>query len=156
TAYRLHPALGDAMLQVVAGAVPLEEDGSFSPFTYMPVGIRNVRVLSKIEDFRQPMHVYAIRTSQESTPSPERVETDIYLVDGDGNVLVACEGAQVQRLGRSSKNSAVDTSRWLYQIDWHEEPLQMTAGKDSAGKPWLIFADSRGVGRGLADQLTAT
>src|SRR5262249_29681388 len=35
-AYRIHPALGDALLQVVAGAVPLEEDGSFSSFTYMP------------------------------------------------------------------------------------------------------------------------
>ncbi len=42
-ANRLHPALGDALLQLVAGVVPLEEDGSFSPFTYMPVGIRHVR-----------------------------------------------------------------------------------------------------------------
>ena len=42
--YQLHPALGDAMLQSMAGAVPLEEDGSFSPFTYMPVGIRRVRI----------------------------------------------------------------------------------------------------------------
>ena len=126
--YRLHPALGDALLQVVAGAVPLEEDGSFSPFTYMPVGIRNVRVLSKIEDFRQPLYVYAVRTSQESTPSPERVETNIYLVNGEGDVLVAFEGAQVQRLGRSgAADSSVDTSRWLYQIAWREEPLQVAA-----------------------------
>lgn len=155
-AYRLHPALGDALLQVVAGAVPLEEDGSFSPFTYMPVGIRRVRVLSKIEDFRQPMYVYALRTSQESTPSPERVETDVFLLNGEGDVILAFEGAQVQRLGRSGAiDSSVDTSRWFYQITWREEPLQVAAGKDSAGKPWLIFADSRGVGRNLADQLGA-
>ena len=68
--YRLHPALGDALLQVVAGAVPLEEDGSFSPFTYMPVGIRSVRVLSKIEDYRQPLFVYAVRTSQRIDAQP--------------------------------------------------------------------------------------
>jgi acyl transferase domain-containing protein/thioesterase domain-containing protein/acyl carrier protein len=154
--YRLHPALGDALLQVVAGAVPLEEDGSFSPFTYMPVGIRNVRVLSKIEDFQQPLYAYALRTSQESTPSPERVETNIYLVNGEGKVLVAFEGAQVQRLGRSgAADSSVDTSRWLYQIAWREEPLQAAASKDATGKPWLIFADTRGVGRALADQLSA-
>src|SRR5262249_4241442 len=46
-AYKVHPVLGDALLQLVAGAVPLEEDGSFSPFTYMPVAIRNVRIASK-------------------------------------------------------------------------------------------------------------
>src|SRR5262245_35428985 len=50
TAYHLHPALGDGLLQLVAGAVPLEDDGSFSPFTYMPVAIRSVRVVSLIED----------------------------------------------------------------------------------------------------------
>jgi acyl transferase domain-containing protein/thioesterase domain-containing protein/acyl carrier protein len=155
-AHRLHPALGDALLQLVGGVVPLEDDGSFSPFTYMPVGIRNVRVVSKIDDFRQPLYAYALRTSSEATPSPERVETNIYLVDGEGAVIIAFEGAQVQRLGRSgAADSSVDTSRWLYQIAWREEPLQAAANKDSAGKPWLIFADARGVGRNLADQLAA-
>ena len=93
---------------MVAGAVPLEEDGSFSPFTYMPVGIRNVRVLSKIEDFRQPMYVYALRTSQESTPSPERVETNIYLVNGEGDVIVAFEGAPSAAVGPERLGEFVD------------------------------------------------
>jgi acyl transferase domain-containing protein/thioesterase domain-containing protein/acyl carrier protein len=155
-AYQLHPALGDALLQVVAGAVPLEEDGSFSPFTYMPVGIRNVRVRRRIEDYGQPLHVYAVRTSGESTPSPERVEANIYLVDGNGSVLVEFEGAQVQRLGRNGgADSGVDTSRWLYQIAWQQEPLRIAAGKDAGGKPWLIFADAGGVGWGLADRIAA-
>ncbi len=154
--YHLHPALGDALLQVVAGAVPLEEDGSFSPYTYMPVGIRSVRVLKKIEDYTQPMYVYAVRVSSESTPSPERVEANIYLTDDAGNVIAAFEGAQVQRLGRSgTADSAVDTSRWLYQIAWQEEALKATANTEAAGKAWLIFADSSGVGRSLADQLGA-
>ena len=78
-AYRLHPALGDAMLQVVAGAVPLEEDGSFSPFTYMPVAIRKVRLLADIEDYEQPLYVYAVRTSSESRPSPERIEGGVFV-----------------------------------------------------------------------------
>src|SRR4029078_10005255 len=53
-AYHLHPALGDGLLQLVGGAVPLEEDGSFSPFTYTPVGIRNCTLFSNIEDYPQP------------------------------------------------------------------------------------------------------
>src|SRR6185295_13877668 len=149
-AYHLHPALGDGLLQLVAGAVPLEEDGSFSPFTYMPVAIRNVRAVSRIEDYKEPLFVYAVRTSSESGPSPERVEADIFLTNASGAVIVAFEGVQVQRLGRSGgADSSVDTSRWLYQIEWQEEPLQAGAAKDYSGKPWLIFADSRGVGRKL-------
>ncbi len=162
--YRLHPALGDAMLQVMAGAVPLEEDGSFSPFTYMPVAIRSVRRLSNIEDFGQPLYTYAVRTSAESGPSPERVEANIYLTNADGAVLVAFEGVQVQRLGRrDAADSELDTSRWLYQIAWREEPLRVVGESPEgtavhqrpAGERWLVFTDSSGVGLKLAEELAA-
>ena len=79
-AYRLHPALGDALLQVMAGAVPLEEDGSFSPFTYMPVGIRNVRVLSKIEDFRS--RCSCTRFARARNRRPARASRNQYLFGG--------------------------------------------------------------------------
>jgi NADPH:quinone reductase-like Zn-dependent oxidoreductase/thioesterase domain-containing protein/NADP-dependent 3-hydroxy acid dehydrogenase YdfG/acyl carrier protein len=156
--------LGDAMLQAAAGAVPLEEDGSFSPFTYMPVGVRRVRVVKKIEDFTQPLFAYSRRTSSDSKPSPERVEADVFLVAADGEVLAAMEGTQVQRLGRSgTAGSTLDTSRWLYQIDWRAAPLPVEASStdghagavNSSGEEWLVFADAQGVARSLADQLVA-
>jgi acyl transferase domain-containing protein len=157
-AYRLHPALGDAMLQAMAGAVPLEEDGSFSPFTYMPVGVRRVRMLKKIDDYTLPLYAYARRTSSDSTPSPERVEADVYLVNASGEVLVAFEGAQVQRLGRSGGiDTSTDTSRWLYEIAWRDAPLEAAVessnGALSTGEAWLVFADANGVGRKLAETL---
>src|SRR5690606_35202790 len=34
--YQLHPVLGDACMQTLASTVPLERDGNYSPFTYMP------------------------------------------------------------------------------------------------------------------------
>ncbi|HVT30619.1 MAG TPA: beta-ketoacyl synthase N-terminal-like domain-containing protein, partial [Lacipirellulaceae bacterium] len=162
-AYRLHPALGDAMLQVVAGAVPLEEDGSFSPFTYMPVAIRKVRRLADAGDFQQPLFAYAVRTSREAGPSPERVEADICLTNVNGDVLVAFEGVQVQRLGRSgATDSLIDTGRWLYQIDWQEAALaaadtqnRSDARQNQRDRRWLIFADSHGVARKLADELAS-
>ena len=162
-AYHLHPVLGDAFLQAVAGVVPLEEDGSFSPYTYMPVGVRRVQLLKKINDFSQPLFIYARRTSSDSRPSPERVEADIFLVTEAGEPLAVMEGAQVQRLGRNdAASSSTDTSRWLYEIAWREEPLnavsdaadQTTAAKASS-EQWLIFADAKGVGCKLADKLTA-
>jgi hypothetical protein len=135
-AYRLHPALGDALLQVVAGAVPLEEDGSFSPFTYMPVGIRNIRVLSKIEDYRQPMYVYALRTSQESTPSPERVETNIYLLNGEGAVIVAFDALRCRDWAAAASGFVGDTSRWLYQV-----ACRRAAQAAATNSRWKAVAD---------------
>jgi len=156
--YHLHPALGDGLLQATAGVVPLEEDGSFSSFTYMPVGIRSVRILSPIEDLERPLFVYAKRTSADSHPSSDAVEADIYLIDEAGDVLVAFEGVQVQRLGRSGQNeSSVDTSRWLYRIDWQQQPLpsdQSAATPSNRSGAWLILADELGVARQLADRLS--
>lgn len=152
-AYRLHPSLGDAMLQVMAGAVPLEDDGSFSPFTYMPVGIRRVRILAPMEDYREPLFAYAVRTSTESGPSPERVEANVSLTNARGDVLVAFEGVQVQRLGRSGGADAVlDIGRWLYQIEWREESLPEVAATPT-DKQWLVFADATGVATKLVEEL---
>lgn len=173
--YLLHPALGDAMLQSMAGIVPVEADGSFSPFTYMPVGIRRVRVSHAVRDLGQPLLCYAVRTSSGSSPSPERVEGNVYLVTESGDVVVAFEGVQVQRLGRGSGGDAeADTSHWLYRVAWREEPLRMarpespkevekTAALAADTKPriapgiagtWLIFADEHGVGQRLADRFS--
>ncbi len=159
-AYQLHPVLGDAMLQAMAGAVPLENDGSFSPFTYMPVAIRRVRVIQRITDFKQPLFVYARRTSSDSNPSPERVEADLFLVSDAGEVLIAFEGAQVQRLGRSGAvASTVDTSRWLYDVVWRELPSEASDTSSNGhatsapARHWILFADAAGVAQEVADRL---
>ena len=78
--YRLHPALGDAMLQSMSGAVPLEKDGSFSPFTYMPVGIRRVRIVRPIEDYHAAaIHLRAAHVERfESQPGAGRGERAIW------------------------------------------------------------------------------
>lgn len=155
--YLLHPVIGDALLQTMAGIVPFEGDGSFSPFTYMPVGVRQVRIFKKIEDFTQPLFVYAHRTSSDSSPSPERVEGDLFLTDARGEVIAALEGAQVQRLGRSGiAGSSTDTSRWLYEIAWREQALSDEAKSSASGETWLLLADTKGVANQLAEQLTAT
>ncbi len=153
--YHVHPALGDALLQAMAGIVPLEADGTFSPFTYMPVGVRSVRVMAAIDDFEQPLYAYAMRTSSESSPGPERVEGNVYLVDEAGNVIVAMEGVAVQRVGRSAGPAAVDTSDWLYRVAWQSQPLDaaVETTTSAATGAWLILADSQGVGKALADRL---
>lgn len=159
--YRLHPVLGDALLQAMAGAVPLEADGTFSPFTYMPVVVRQVRVHQTIVDFSQQLFVVARRTSGESNPSPERVEGDVWLTNASGEWLVAFEGVIVQRLGRSGAHQeGDDTSHWLYRIEWQPQALGPSASQVNRASEiavddgaWLVFSDRRGIGQQLAERL---
>ncbi|HEY6563735.1 MAG TPA: polyketide synthase dehydratase domain-containing protein, partial [Pirellulaceae bacterium] len=42
--YVLHPVIGDAIVQMTAGVIPLEEDGDYTAYTYVPIRFRSVRV----------------------------------------------------------------------------------------------------------------
>ena len=159
--YHLHPALWDACFQSMAGAVPLEADGSYSPYTYMPTAVRRVRIHAPLAE---RMVSYSTRTSQENHPSPETVEGDILLLDEEGRVLVEMLGVCVQRLGRSQQHQQeeVRARDWLYQVQWVEQPLlsqpddpkQMNSRSETlpAGD-WLIFADESGVAEALAARI---
>jgi hypothetical protein len=134
--YHLHPALGDAMLQSMAGAVPLEEDGSFSPFTYMPVGIRRVRMAAAIDEYTRPLFTYAVRTSGESGPSPEQVEGNVYLVGAAGGGGVrGCAGATARRSGaRQASTPAAGCTGLVACLEGGE----VTQHSAPAAGAWLI------------------
>lgn len=150
--YELHPVLGDACLQTLASTVPLEEDGSYSPFTYMPVAVQQVRVLRSMHALDEPIFCYAVRRSEDDSPSPESVTSDVYLVDASGQVLVEMLGAKVQRIGRGSDASESHSpSDWLYHLAWRDAPID-SKSQPAAGR-WLLFADRQGVAEQLAKQL---
>ena len=152
-AYHLHPVLGDALLQSMAG-VPLEEDGSFSPFTYMPVGIRSVRVLSKIEDFTAAAVCVcacapaATRRPARNVSKPTSIWSTATATYSSRSKARKCSGWAAA----ARPDSSTDTSRWLYRDRLARRAARCrtncqsrTAHGESRDK-WLIFADSQGVG----------
>lgn len=155
--YLLHPALGDALFQTTAGLVPLESDGSYSPYTYMPVSVKAIRLWGSPRD---GVFTYGRRTSEEDRPSPETVEGNVCLLDAQGNVVVELQGVRVQRVGRSlAEEQSADSSDWLYRVAWQPAPrttgtADEAATSTGAGLPgWLIFADDWGVGEQLAQHV---
>ncbi len=149
-AITLHPALGDALFQSTAGIIPLEQDGSYSPYTYMPMGVRRVRLLAPPAG---RMYVYSVRRSQDDRPSPESVEGDVFLLDEQGQVLVEMLGVRVQRVGRGrTAQRETDVQQWLYQVHWQPAALPADAQATRTGR-WLILADQRGVAAQLASRL---
>lgn len=158
-AYLLHPVLGDALLQSMAGVVPLEKDGSTSPYTYMPVGIRRLCMFAAVGDLERPLFSYAVRTSEDACPSPDVVEGDASLVDQDGKVLVYFEGVRLQRVGRATTVATTDDNQWLYEVAWKPCPTDQPAtetGTPEAEKNgrWLVFADTQGIAQSAAEQFT--
>lgn len=152
--YRLHPAIGDALLQSVAAAAPREPDGSASPYTYLPVRIGSVRVLRPI-DKGEPLTAYTVRTSpapDADEPSPEAIEADAWLLDAKGDAVAALFGVRVQRLA-SAAAAAEETGPgdWLYKLQWRQ--AESPEGADWPTGPTLIVADAQGDADALAEAI---
>jgi len=166
--YVLHPSLLDACFQSMAGAVPLEPDGSYSPHTYLPVGVKRVRAYNKPAG---RMFAHVVRTvPEDARPSPESVEGNVTLTDETGRVLAELVGVRLARVRRTAaEGGPTDVRDWLYRIAWQEQPLEETAAVDEgkpgaeaavAGAPataptWILFADRSGVADALAERLRA-
>lgn len=157
--YHLHPALLDGCLQVAAQVVPLESDGSYSPFTYMPTRVGRLRVVG---DPASATQILVRRNSpSEQTPSPELVVCDIAILDSECKLLVELHEVELTRVGRTRSSATDDDADgWLYQTEWvegdsgnaklnDEAPLEHQTCRGS----WLILADSHGIGQALAELL---
>ncbi|MEM1225048.1 MAG: SDR family NAD(P)-dependent oxidoreductase [Planctomycetota bacterium] len=122
--YRLHPVVGDAIFQTFSGLVPLEADGGYSPFTYMPSSIGEFRLVRPVdaETVARGLTVYGRRTSSGAQPSPETVTGDMWLLDADGEVLANFGGVTCTRIGRAGGDSASESLRKAtYDVGW--EPI---------------------------------
>lgn len=153
--YHLHPALLDGCLQVAAQVVPLEDDGSYSPSTYMPTQIGAVQVHGPLTD---SMQLYARRIEpQSASPSPEVVLAEIFILDQDSNVLVSLSDVEIRRLGQTRTSREEEPAQWLYGIDWVEDtewqvPRESLQPSAKLGQ-WIVLADDGGLGEEVAREL---
>ena len=152
--FLLHPALGDGLFQSAAGLVPLEPDGSLSPYTYMPTAVRSVRLWGKPQEGAA---IYGVRTSPGRSSSPETVEGDLLLLSSGGEVLAEFLGVRVQRVGRwSTGKHDSDSKDWIYQVAWQasaadtSDQISVQPAREPRHTGCLIFADRSGVGEKLA------
>jgi NADPH:quinone reductase-like Zn-dependent oxidoreductase/aryl carrier-like protein len=141
-AYRLHPALFDACLQV---AVPADSDfGARDGCLYLPYTIDRVELLG-----RPSGRVWVHARMLEKTTRGCVVEVDVY--DEDGEPVVRVRGLHSRRVA-GGRGESVDELFHAYQ--WQCQPLAASEGAAGAepGR-WLIFADRGGVGDRLAERL---
>ena len=158
--YDIPPAIGDGAMHAAGGTVPVQSDGSFTPYTYLPVAIRSVELLEPITG---DLVAVARRTSPDASESPEKVVADVDLTDADGRVVVRYRGATLRRLAAASEEATrSDPGQWLYRLGWRstdDDVPDLTAAGDSslaehfAGADVVVLNDRSGVGDAVADRL---
>jgi 1-acyl-sn-glycerol-3-phosphate acyltransferase len=139
---RVHPALFDAGLQVLIGAVTSRDqarDGKLPAF--LPT--RAARVVS-----HRPVGstFWSHATVEELTP--ESFQGTVSLHDEDGNVLLRVEGLRAKTLEDTAGAGGSDASDLLYRSVWEEKPLA------PSGDSWCLPASIAATVAPEADRLS--
>ncbi len=148
-AYRLHPGLIDSCFQAIGAAAFFDtsRQSLAQGEIFVPVTIAAV-------DWYQPGEgTHWCRAILRRTDGGETMAGDVHLFDESGRLLAKINGLQVRRIAADRFTSAAGRrlSRWLYQLRWQRQPLDLPA-LPTRGQ-WLILADRQGVAEAVADEL---
>ena len=130
--YHFHPALLDSCLQILFATIT-ERNA-----TYVPVGLDRLEIYSLPQD-----RVWSYLRIRQDSIHNKIILADVWLYNADGKVIAKLEGLKSQAV-----NSKPHWHDWLYQQEWIQQPV--TTKALSKNGSWLIFADSRGIGKQLA------
>jgi acyl transferase domain-containing protein/NADPH:quinone reductase-like Zn-dependent oxidoreductase/SAM-dependent methyltransferase/acyl carrier protein len=128
--YSIHPALLDACLQVVAGAVIFESETE--PPLFMPLGIDSFRIFRPAKGKLWSMATVVVPSEDRSAT----IKADIQVIDDHGLPIAELRGMSFNRVNREKLERAVrrTVDDWLYEILW--KPLDdEPSGPGSAPLP---------------------
>ncbi|HEX5980902.1 MAG TPA: type I polyketide synthase, partial [Thermoleophilaceae bacterium] len=144
--YRLHPALLDACLHLVAPAIGSSREAAGAALgPVLPVGVERFAIHGEPT---LPLWVHA-RLRREVTFEDVSIEADVHVYDDAGNAVAELSGLRLQRLDlASAAKEREDPRRWMYAVEWDEVPRRR-AIDDEGPKAEIVvanFADGCGDG----------
>jgi acyl transferase domain-containing protein len=152
-AYQVHPALLDAGFQLLGAAVPRAQAQVAAGDIYLPVRLSSVRIHGRLKPGAELWgHVVAQSGAE---PRSNAFVGDLFLMDADGQVVLEAIGLRVERLDSSLSEIHDDPSDWLYEIRWLPMALPRTVSSSGPNGPWLILADTGGIGSAVRALLEA-
>lgn len=139
--YRIHPALLDACLHVLAGLFPEARAGEGA---YVPVGAERARVG---EAPGRALWVHArLRPSEDAGDAA--LIGDLDLRQDDGRVVGEIRGLRVKRLDEGAR--ADSDEAWGHALEWRRAALPEAPRPPSGEGAWLVLADDGAAGPSLA------
>jgi acyl transferase domain-containing protein len=147
--YQLHPAILDNCFQVLVATDPFRaEDGSSK--TYLPVGIKRIRLLKRPQGSMWAQAHLTRRDKSGATGS-------ISVCDETGDLAVEIEDFEVKALDNSEGSLSRDAmDRNLYDVRWVAAPEISEAESMAQPGCWVLFADKAGVADAMAARLRSS
>jgi len=144
-AFRLHPLVLDACLQVMGGISAYDTDA-----TLVPTGVARYRFLAAPETERLWCHV---RIRDAAWPAGARLVTDVCLFEESGRAIAALEGLRYEKVPGSVFLDLLDRgpSDLLYRPSWVPRPREGNASQNRPPSRWLVLDDGTGLGVRLVD-----
>ena len=144
-AYRVHPTLLDAALQVVWAILP-EELGKYA---WEPVA------LSRLCLHQAPETKAVSRVHLDPTLNfqGEMLSFDLVMEGEGGNCILKVEGFSLHKIASTPHFPAL--TEMLYETAWLPSPPNEIPTPINSPQRWMIFADQGGVGKRLASLLKA-
>lgn len=151
-ATRLHPVLGDALLQTLAAAIGSETGGDE---TYLPVAIDRIRLLADMPEDHSGLSSYAELEPVDEPVADGELAGNAWLLNTAHEPIVEMRGIRVQRV-RGGKGEDAKPANLLYQIAWQPQALPPSERAPQAlAGTWLLLADDSGLCEALAKRLEA-
>ena len=172
--YAVHPALLDACIQVVTGAVgDIDADSEL----FLPLGIESIRV------FEAPAgKLWSVASIEGDSPNQETFKARFQIADERGRLVAEVRGMSFKRTESAALERAIqrNVDDWLYETVWVPLVASKTAASESVAtkssgelvynpensvcrqpsllptarhRRWLILGDQAGTGQRLADFL---
>lgn len=165
-AFKLHPALLDAALQAVAGAL----SSSAEHETYLPVSVGRLSLYRSASQACVHVQLNAAHTAHTAhTAKDGSISVELSLQDSQGRPVAELSELRLRRASRESllDRTAGQTQRWLYEVAWEPAPKPRPepaadGGPGSAwqGRRWLLLGEqAQALGRQLSaagHQIAAT
>jgi acyl transferase domain-containing protein len=128
--YGLHPALLDACLQVVAGAIQGGNEGQTETALFMPLGVESFQLFAPANGVPAPAKRILWSVATVEVPADghrETIKAQIQVTDDHGRLVADLRGLSFKRAERATLERTTRRSidQWLYEIAW--EPLDEEA-----------------------------
>jgi acyl transferase domain-containing protein/aryl carrier-like protein len=144
SAYRFHPALLDACLQPLAALLP---DGGSE--LYLPIGCDAFALHGRPGARLRS----CVRLRPSRRAGNELLVADVHIRDEDDGPIAEVHGLRLKRADAEVVRRLTSRlpEQCVYELAW--EPAAAAPVGPGRG-PWLLLADARGIGDGLAARLT--
>jgi acyl transferase domain-containing protein/NADPH:quinone reductase-like Zn-dependent oxidoreductase/SAM-dependent methyltransferase/acyl carrier protein len=148
--YRIHPAMLDAGLQVLAAALPGFDPEDHASEVFMPIGLDRFEVFEASRG-RLTSHAW-IEDGGSDREDAETLTGHVLLRDESGRLVAMVTGLHLKRVrgGSFSRKLAGSFDDWLYEVQWRpkDRVASVGEGRDAPPFPRLDTA-------AIADRLTS-